>query len=165
MNANETLEAAVRAYFYAQRLSAAIGVVLSILLVVAACAMLTRGDAFIRGLGIMLLVIALTGASGVALVLHGPRHSNVHERVSDVMSIAQERVRVERVLDCYRYVRVALAGVACCAVIVLLLTMASVWQGVAVGLLVLAGLGVTYEHFDRQQTIIYLAALKPTRCV
>jgi hypothetical protein len=37
---------------------------------------------------------------------------------------------------------------------VLLLTMEPVWQGVAVGLLVLAALGLTFEHFDRQQAII-----------
>ncbi|WP_377681613.1 hypothetical protein [Paraburkholderia rhizosphaerae] len=47
----------------------------------------------------------------------------------------------------------------------LLVTMAPTWRGVAVGMLVLAGLGLTFEHFDRQQAIVYLAALTPSRCV
>jgi hypothetical protein len=162
MNAHETLEAAVRAYFYTQRLWAEIGIVLSMLLLIGASAMLWRGDAFLRGLAIMLTVIACTGAFSAALVAHKPPHEEIRAHVSDVRSVARERERVERLIDRYRYLHVLFAGIACCAVIVLLLTMAPVWQGVAVGLLVLAALGLTFEHFDRQQAIIYLAALKPT---
>jgi len=72
---------------------------------------------------------------------------------------------MERRINRYRYYHVGLAGVACVAVMMLLVTMAPIWQGVAVGMLVLAGLGLTFEHFDLQQSIVYLAALKPSRCV
>lgn len=93
-----------------------IGSIVALLLFVAAIAMLWFDDAFMRGLSVVPMVIAL-------------------------------------------------ARVACIAVMMLLATMAPVWQGAAVGTLVLAALGLTFEHFDLQQSIVYLAALKPSRWV
>ncbi|HEY3599154.1 MAG TPA: hypothetical protein VGL08_16770 [Paraburkholderia sp.] len=166
MNAHETLEAAVRAYFFGQRYAAVLGGIASLVMLAVAIAMLVRGDAFMRGLAMVLVLIALTGAgAGAALAICDAPKAEAMMRVTNRFSIQQEAARMERVIDNYRYYHVAFAGFACFAVILLLLTMTPTWQGVAVGLLVLAGLGVTYEHFDRQQAIIYLAALKPSRCV
>ncbi len=166
MNAHETAEAAVHAYFYSQRYVAVIGVVVSLAMLAAALAMLWKGDAFARGLAAILLVIALAGGgSGAALAVHDSSKAEALTRVKHRLSTVQEAVRMERVIDRYRYYHVAFAGAACLSVILLLLTMAPTWQGVAVGLLVLAALGSTFEHFGRQQAIMYLVALKPMRYI
>jgi hypothetical protein len=143
-----------------------IGSILGILLFAFALTMLWLGDAFVRGLSVVLMVVALAGGCSCAtLAVRDAPRADAMVRVRDSFSIAQEAARMERVIDRYRYYHVALAGVACVAVMILLVTMTATWQGVAVGMLVLAGLGLTFEHFDRQQAIIYLAALKPSRYV
>jgi hypothetical protein len=162
----ETLESAINAYFQAQRFAGTIGSIVALLLFVAALAMLWFGDAFLRGLSVVLMVIALAGGGSCAtLAVRDTSGAGTMLRVRDSFSVKQEAARMERRIDRYRYCHVALAGVACMAVMMLLVTMAPIWQGVAVGMLVLAGLGLTFEHFDLQQSIVYLAALKPSRCV
>jgi hypothetical protein len=162
----ETLESAISAYFHAQRFACTIGSIVALLMLAAALAMLWFGDAFMRGLSIVLMVIALAGGGSCAtLAVRDAPRAGAMVRVRDGMSVAQEAARMERRIERYRYYHVGLAGVACIAVMMLLVTMAPVWQGVAVGMLVLAGLGLTFEHFDLQQSIVYLAALKPSRCV
>jgi hypothetical protein len=162
----ETLESAINAYFHAQRFAGTIGSIVALLIFAAALAMLWFGDAFMRGLSVMLMVIALAGGGSCAmLAVRDTSGAGTMLRVRDTFSVKQEAARMERRIDRYRYYHVALAGVACIAVMMLLVTMAPIWQGVAVGMLVLAGLGLTFEHFDLQQSIVYLAALKPSRCV
>jgi hypothetical protein len=162
----ETLESAISAYFHAQHFACTIGSIVALLMLAAALAMLWFGDAFMRGLSIVLMVIALAGGGSCAtLAVRDAPRAGAMVRVRDGMSVAQEAARMERRIERYRYYHVGLAGVACIAVMMLLVTMAPVWQGVAVGMLVLAGLGLTFEHFDLQQSIVYLAALKPSRCV
>jgi hypothetical protein len=162
----QTLESAIRAYCHAQRFAGAIGAIVALLMFIVAATLFWRGDAFVRGLSIVLMVIALAGGSCCAtLAMRGAPRADAMMRVRDGFSIAQEAARMERVINRYRYYHVALAGVAFTAVMLLLLTLAPTWQGVAVGMLLLAGLGITFEHFDRQQAIMYLAALKPSRCV
>ncbi|CAB3764781.1 hypothetical protein [Paraburkholderia humisilvae] len=162
----ETLDAAIHAYFHAQRCAATIGSILGALMFITALLLMWRGDAFVRGLSVVLLAMAVTGGSlSVVLAAREAPHANAMIHVRSSFSVAREAARMERVIDRYRYYHVALAGVACVAVMLLLVTMAPTWQGVAVGMLLLAGLGLTFEHFDRQQAIVYLAALKPSRCV
>jgi MFS family permease len=166
MSIYETLDAAISAYFHAQRLVATIGLVVALLTFAVALVMLSFGDAFVRGLSVVLIVIALaTGGLCATLAVRYRPHADSIVRVRSSFSVAREAARIERRIDRYRYYHVALAGVACVAVMLLLVTFAPTWQGVAVGMLLLAGFGITLEHFDRQQAIVYLAALKPSRCL
>jgi glucan phosphoethanolaminetransferase (alkaline phosphatase superfamily) len=160
MTHQEMLQNAIRSYFDGQRFGAIVGGIIALLILAFAGMTFLRGDGFLKGLALILALFAITaGGSGVSLTIRDSKNIGVLMQASPNV-IQHETERMEKVVDSYRFYRVAFIGVAIAAIVILISIRSPFWQGFAVGLLILAALGVGIDHFDRQHAVTYLMALK-----
>jgi hypothetical protein len=151
---------AIQAYFKTQQTAAVIGGLISVVVLAAVIVMLLYGGDFLRGLAVVLgLSALLIGGSGVALAVRD--HARIPVLLEgDSQVVIQETERMAAVVDSYVYYRIGFLGIAVLAGILLYFDLGSISNGVAVGLLLLAALGLTIDHFDRAGALHYLETLR-----
>jgi len=159
MPATDHLQAAIHAYFDGQRRAAIVGGAASLLIIALALVAILYGGAFQRGLGVTVGITALLiGGSGASLAVRDDRGlATLLECQPE--TIVAETARMTTVVRNYRYYRAAFALIGAVGVVMLIVRFAPLVDGIAVGLLLLAALGLAIDHFDRKAATTYLDAL------
>lgn len=156
----DPLRTAIQAYFDGQRRAAIIGGWISAVIIAAALIAVVKGDAFLRGLGLTIGVTALLiGGSGLSLALRDERGLAVLLAGAPA-TIAAETERMATVVSNYRYYRAAFLAIGALGLILLGLRFGPLCDGISVGLLILAAIGLTIDHYDRQVATTYFKALQ-----
>jgi hypothetical protein len=155
------IEAAVRAYYSGQRLGAVVGGSVSLIIIAGAAVMIWKGDSFLRGLAIILAAMAfIISVLGASLAIRDASTPSRLMADADLAPIKDEAARMGKVVENYRYYRIAFAALAALGVLLIVLRFDAFWDGIAVGLFLLASLGLGIDHFDRQHAGRYLTALR-----
>jgi hypothetical protein len=155
------IEAAVRAYYSGQRLGAVVGRSVSLIIMAGAAVTIWKGDSFLRGLAVILAtMVFIIGASGASLAIRDASTPSRLMASADLAPIKDETARMGKVVESYRYYRIAFTTLAALGVLLIVLRFGAFLDGVAVGFFLLASLGIGVDHFDRQHAVSYLTVLR-----
>jgi hypothetical protein len=164
MSNMQSLRDSIKRYYDGQRIAAIVGGFLSLTIIIGAVVMFDHGGSFLRGLGVVIALTALLiGGSGVSLMFRDQSQLLTLLK-AEPQTLATETARMATVVSNYKYYRI---GFIVLAVIAMLLAVAgrgidhrALLDGIALGLLLTAVLGLLIDHFDREGATTYLVALQ-----
>lgn len=121
-------------------------------------------EPFARGLAASLLLTAAVGlgvGGGVYLRTDAQvRHLQQLERTNPARFAAEEGPRIRQVVKSFGLYRVGYAIAAMLALVLVFFVGTPLFQGLAVGLLVFAGLGFTIDHYAEARAVEYVLGLE-----
>jgi hypothetical protein len=121
-------------------------------------------EPFARGLAASLLLTATVGlgvGGGVYLRTDAQvRHLQQLERTNPAQFAAEEGPRIRQVVKSFGLYRVGYAIAAILALVFVFLVGTPLYHGLAVGLLVLAGLGFTIDYYAQARSVEYVRGLE-----
>jgi hypothetical protein len=155
----------IDAYFRAEKSEAALIMLAGALCLAAALWLwFAVRDPFARGLAAGLLLTAAIGL-GVGGSVYFRTDAQLRqlqqiERADPARFAGEEGPRIRRVVTSFRLYRIGYAAAVVLALAFVFVVGSPLYHGLAVGLLVLAGLGLTIDHYAEARAVEYLRSLE-----
>jgi hypothetical protein len=159
------VESIIEAYFRGEKIEAALILLAGLVcLGLALWLWFSVREPFARGLAASLMVTAMLGlgvGGGVYLRTDAQvRHLQQLERTNPAQFAAAEGPRIRQVVRSFGLYRIGYAIAAIVALVFVFLVGTPLYHGLAVGLLVLAGLGFTIDYYAEARSVEYLRGLE-----
>ncbi len=130
------------------------------LLLAAGLALICRGDLYMRGLAVaLLLAAALFTSACIPLLIRDKATAERLTASPHNEALVIERDRIAKVVSNYPLYRYAYLAVAVLALIALMLRPSDVLAGLGSGLLILVCTGFVVDHYSERRATLYAAGL------
>jgi hypothetical protein len=157
--ADETITA-IHTYFAGERAELSWLLVFCVLLLVTSAVLWWQGDVYARGLAVGLLITALVGSSvSIPLLIRDRGTEKRLTAAPERAALIAEKARMDIVVSkyaVYRYVLVALCGLALAAIV---FRPHGFMAGLSTGILILAITVFIVDHYSEQRARRYVSAL------
>jgi len=160
-----TVESVLRAYFQGEKSEAALILLAGVVcLIAAAWLWIWIREPFARGLAASLLLVAALGL-GVGVSVYFRTDGQVRElvelqRTDPSRFAAEEGPRIRQVIRSFAHYRIAYAVAIVLALLLVFVVRGPTFHGLAVGLLVLAAMGLTIDYYAEARAVRYVGALE-----
>lgn len=160
-----SVESIIEAYFRGEKSEAALILLAGcICLALALWLWFSVREPFARGLAVALLLAAAVGLGVGGSVYFRTdaqvRHLQQLERTNPAQFAAEEGPRIRQVVKSFGLYRIGYAIAVILALVFVFFVGTPLYHGVAVGLLVLAGLGFTIDHYAEARSVEYVRGLE-----
>lgn len=160
-----SVESILRAYFQGEKSEAALILLAGVVCLVAAVWLwFWIREPFARGLAASLLLVAALGL-GVGGSVYFRTDGQVRElvelqRADPSRFAAEEEPRIRQVIRSFGHYRIAYAVAIVLALLLVFVVRGPTFHGLAVGLLVLAAMGLTIDYYAEARAVRYVGALE-----